>query len=861
MDQNHVIEIIPQQIFETMKYDIFTDYKNTFQSLLDAKYIKQRKEIFESIHKLSNKLGFKSQTFFLTTYYLDLILLQYSMPSHKYFLLALGCLVIASKYSENDPVVPPLENFIVLFNKIKKMDSPVTFEQLYKMEVKICKLLKYNLHYVTSYDFDFFFFNHGIIKKEQIIEILSIDNDDNETDKEFVLDGNYVKKILEKIYRKSRSFLNLVIYNDTLCFKYNSLLLSIYIMKKSVEFVILNEYKDKNNYYYNIFQQNIIIKTDNYFKEIMDNFYSIDYESSPNYQELIKDKEIINIFPQNENINTNNISKKNIIENNNDNPATSATLDDVHSSNKLLKSMTLKNNYKVINSKINIKKALNGKKSYYNSLFNKNNHENQIERYGKNINKNNSTTKYQKIKINIKKDFSMCNKHCIDRYSNINFSDYKSLCKLNIFTEKSIDKSNHFNDSHSLEKFSYNNNKISVNNIRPHINDVKLVNSNSNIYRYSTIYNDDKNKSVEKNNEVIVNKNNKNKPYFKKVIHNNVMKTANKKAVVTGLISKTNTIKNEYGNNLTLSINTNKKKKNRFDNNLNSGYNKSNINDENNLFQTRKTLDFNNQIFKSQEKSKEKKEEKLKKKEKSVDKNNNINSNTNIIYNYYFSNNNYYTNNKNIENSNNNIKSTFYKNKIGSEPNILTNISNSNANFSIGSSRKSATNNNFKKNSIVNMKYCNFKNGQFLNNEENNNHTNLRKNISPKSINKILSSESFYRKKNNDKNFTGMKNKMAVSKDVRNTINSMKNLDSNSSTKKSKNFFPLNKNSNYQKKLLKRFVKKNTFNFNTIDTYNNFDGVNNIKQNLNFDNEDGIGKKILSIAINDDNNINQINGY
>ena len=159
------------------------------------------------------------------------------------------------------------------------------------------------------------------------------------------------------------------------------------------------------------------------------------------------------------------------------------------------------------------------------------------------------------------------------------------------------------------------------------------------------------------------------------------------------------------------------------------------------------------------------------------------------------------------------------------------------------------------------MKYCNFKNGQFLNNEENNNHTNLRKNISPKSINKILSSESFYRKKNNDKNFTGMKNKMAVSKDVRNTINSMKNLDSNSSTKKSKNFFPLNKNSNYQKKLLKRFVKKNTFNFNTIDTYNNFDGVNNIKQNLNFDNEDGIGKKILSIAINDDNNINQINGY
>ena len=573
----------------------------------------------------------------------------------------------------------------------------------------------------------------------------------------------------------------------------------------------------------------------------MDNFYSIDYESSPNYQELIKDKEIINIFPQNENINTNNISKKNIIENNNDNPATSATLDDVHSSNKLLKSMTLKNNYKVINSKINIKKALNGKKSYYNSLFNKNNHENQIERYGKNINKNNSTTKYQKIKINIKKDFSMCNKHCIDRYSNINFSDYKSLCKLNIFTEKSIDKSNHFNDSHSLEKFSYNNNKISVNNIRPHINDVKLVNSNSNIYRYSTIYNDDKNKSVEKNNEVIVNKNNKNKPYFKKVIHNNVMKTVNKKTVITGLINRSNTIKNEYLNNLSLSMNANKKLKNRLVNIPNSGTknNKGNINDENYVYQNRKTMEYTNLIFNSQEKSKEKSREKVKENKKSDDRNSNTNSNTNIIYNYYFSNNNYYTNNQNIKNTNNNINVGFYKNKIGSESNVLTNINNSNVNFSIESSRKSTTN-NLKNSGIVNLKYCNLNSEPVLNNEKNNynNYSNLKKNISPKTKNNILYSESFYKKKINSKNFTRMKYKVATSKNVRNTTNSMKNFDSNSSVKKSKNIYPSNKNKNYEKKLLHRFVKKNTF--NTIDTYNNVEDVNNIKQNLNFDNEDEV---------------------
>ena len=837
MDQNHIIEIIPQHIFETMKYDIFTGYKNAYQ--LDTDYIKQRKEIFDTIHKLSNKLCFKSQTFFLSTYYLDLILFQNSIPSNKYYLLALGCLVIASKYSENDPVVPPLENFIILFNKIKKMEYPLTFEQLYKMEVKICKLLKYNLHYVTSYDFDFFFFNHGIIKKEQIIEILSIDNDDNETDKEFVLDGNYVKKILEKIYRKSRSFLNLVVYSDTLCFKYNSLLLSIYIMKKSVEFVILEEYKTKKNYC-NLLRKDILIKTNNYFKEIMNNFYKIDYESSVSYQELIKDKEAINIFPRLETESISEINKKNLIENNNNNinPIISSTLEDVPSSNKLLKSMTMKNNYKVLNGKINIKKTLNSKKSNYNVLFTKNNRVNQFDR----ISKNYSTNKYQKIKINIKKDFSVSNRRRTDKYSNINFSDYKSLCKLNIFTEKSIDKSTHFNDSQSPEKFTYNN-KISSNNLRPQINVIKLGNSNNNIYRYSTLYNENRNKSVEKNNEIICNNdnNNKTKPYFKKVIHNNVMKTVNKKTVITGLINRSNTIKNEYLNNLSLSMNANKKLKNRLVNIPNSGTknNKGNINDENYVYQNRKTMEYTNLIFNSQEKSKEKIKEKVKKNKKSDDRNSNTNSNTNIIYNYYFSNNNYYTNNQNIKNTNNNINVGFYKNKIGSESNVLTNINNSNVNFSIESSRKSTTN-NLKNSGIVNLKYCNLNSEPVLNNKKNNynNYSNLKKNISPKTKNNILYSESFYKKKINSKNFTRMKYKVATSKNVRNTTNSMKNFDSNSSVKKSKNIYPSNKNKNYEKKLLHRFVKKNTF--NTIDTYNNVEDVNNIKQNLNFDNEDEV---------------------
>ena len=54
MDQNnqYLIEIIPQEIFETMKYDIFTNQKSTDVSSLDSEYLKKRKDIFDTIHKI-----------------------------------------------------------------------------------------------------------------------------------------------------------------------------------------------------------------------------------------------------------------------------------------------------------------------------------------------------------------------------------------------------------------------------------------------------------------------------------------------------------------------------------------------------------------------------------------------------------------------------------------------------------------------------------------------------------------------------------------------------------------------------------------------------------------------------------------
>ena len=343
-------------------------------------------------------MGFKSQAFFLPVYYLDIILLENkAIDLNKLNILSLSCLTVASKYCENDPNVPPLENFIDLYNKYYNKFGKINIDDLFDMEVNVLKNLEYNLYYMTIYDFNLFFFNHGIIKKQQIKDIINnnvniksnnknnkSDISSNEDDDEFILDSNYIKRILEKIYKKSRYYLDLIICNDKICLKFNALLISIYTMKKSVEEIILNEYKLKNKDYY-LNKRQIIKKTNHYFKEVMNNFYKLDYELFPKYNELINDKDIINIFPQQEKIHVvknKKISKSNfklqksssslhkkrefyykknsnsitINGNGISNLTTSATIEENQSPNIILNSFTVKNRDIILSGNNSLKK-------------------------------------------------------------------------------------------------------------------------------------------------------------------------------------------------------------------------------------------------------------------------------------------------------------------------------------------------------------------------------------------------------------------------------------------------------------------------------------------------------------------------
>jgi hypothetical protein len=57
-------EIPPKQIFEQMKSNIYTDFSINKISSINKAYIYSRKTLLNILHKITNAMGFKSQTFF-----------------------------------------------------------------------------------------------------------------------------------------------------------------------------------------------------------------------------------------------------------------------------------------------------------------------------------------------------------------------------------------------------------------------------------------------------------------------------------------------------------------------------------------------------------------------------------------------------------------------------------------------------------------------------------------------------------------------------------------------------------------------------------------------------------------------------
>ena len=251
------------------------DISKTENSFHNIYFISIRNDIITLLKKINSSFENSSSTYYLSLFYVDNIFnlpdfneylkkyYKYEYQTKKiYIILSVCCLIISTKFNENDPHFPGAYNFLGLCNKFTNNNYIIQINDLTEGEIIILKFLKYKLNYYSVYNFLVFFFGHGIIA-------------DNSFEK-YKNHNNYDKKqILEKIYILSREILDLL-NND--CSKENIELLNknnyitaAIILNYSIE-NILGIVLDNNNIKEsNAFMEYYNIKLDNKIKESISN--------------------------------------------------------------------------------------------------------------------------------------------------------------------------------------------------------------------------------------------------------------------------------------------------------------------------------------------------------------------------------------------------------------------------------------------------------------------------------------------------------------------------------------------------------------------------------------------------------------
>ena len=444
-NKTNELEFSTSEILRNMCHNIYNNFNNYESNTINRNYLSIRNSIFNIMQKITMKFGFKSQTFFLSAYYLDLVFIKKKKININIYKLGLACLCLSAKFCENDPIVPQLPYFVKIYNNITGYKNFISMTELMYAEVVVCKILKYKLNYYTAYDFISFFFCNGILKLEQIKEIekeININNrkkslDDNE---EFELDASFIKNILGKIYRITRNYLDEIIKIDKICFKYNPIYISIYLVEKSLLEYLGNEYKINNSH---LSQEELSNKIKNfcdrnkmYFKEIMNEFYKIHFENNEQYLQLLMDDDINNIFKK---------EKKNKIKDKDEN---------VNFRNQLFNSTMTSRFYKKLKLSLNDENQNNNEIEINKDKKSNKPKNNEIE--NENINTNNNLDTEDDLNSNL--NINELSKEMNYRYSHI--SKIKHIPKI------SMDKIDSFKNIENKKSLILNTDKnISMKNI------------------------------------------------------------------------------------------------------------------------------------------------------------------------------------------------------------------------------------------------------------------------------------------------------------------------------------------------------------------------------------------------------------
>jgi hypothetical protein len=226
-----------------------------------------------------------SETFFLALYYMDLIFssknnevifklfyeerdddLEAEISSKDLLMISLTCLIIATKYNENDPHVPNIISFIKLCSQYSYNEYNYEVNDISKVEVILIQFLKYKLNYFTIYHYFSFFFAHGFLF-QSIFR--------NET----IKDKINKNKLLEKIYIQSREIMDKFIEdNENL----------IYLLGKNVYFTSIQILMCSVKHILNT--EDLFLEPFKEQKNIFELIYGIKYDENKLLNEVLKVK-------------------------------------------------------------------------------------------------------------------------------------------------------------------------------------------------------------------------------------------------------------------------------------------------------------------------------------------------------------------------------------------------------------------------------------------------------------------------------------------------------------------------------------------------------------------------------------------
>jgi hypothetical protein len=176
-------------------------------------------------------MKFKIQTYYLSCYYLDIIFSDQDFHLNQEY-ISLACLVLASKFVENDANIPNLNKYIT-YSKLN-----IKVDDLKKFEIICLMKLEYNLDIKSSFENINYFLGNGIIFDDEDFFCLSYKEKVTSNDSPNVIKSTAPSNLSSE-KSNSRKEINLTKSNLKDQNEYNVLLEDLYSLVKEILLIFI----------------------------------------------------------------------------------------------------------------------------------------------------------------------------------------------------------------------------------------------------------------------------------------------------------------------------------------------------------------------------------------------------------------------------------------------------------------------------------------------------------------------------------------------------------------------------------------------------------------------------------------------